>query len=56
MFKKHYKNDRKIDVFTIHHSRFICLLHYISEIEVFNRYKLIKTYIINRQNLVNLQT
>ncbi|SHE39401.1 hypothetical protein SAMN02787073_0268 [Chryseobacterium vrystaatense] len=50
------KNAEKINRFTIQHSLLPLLFIYISEIELFNRYKLNKTYIINRQNLVNLQT
>jgi hypothetical protein len=50
------KNIGKIILFTIHHSHFTASRIYISEIEVFNRYKLNKTYLINRQKSLNLQT
>lgn len=39
-----------------HHSLFPLLFTYISEIELFNRNYLNKTYIINRQKSLNLQT
>jgi len=50
------KTVRKIHFFTIHYSLFLTSPIYISEIELFNRIYRNKTYIINRQNLVNLQT
>ncbi|OVE58527.1 hypothetical protein B0E34_07535 [Chryseobacterium mucoviscidosis] len=50
------QNNSKKANFTIYNSQKINLFIYFSETEVFNRKYQNKTYIINRQILVNLPT